>query len=133
MTMSVLPIRAFASRPSATPEQQLAAYKGAKRVLLVFSPKGDDSQFKEQQTRWATEQAAFADYELVVLPVFTADERVAPLAKRFGIAPGAFAVVLVGKDGNEAYKAAKPIDAKELYRRIDVMPMRRAEVLERSR
>ena len=129
-TMAIAPLSAA---PDGTPYQQLAGHKNAKRVLLVFAPGESDARFRDQQKRWVGEQAAFADYALVVLPAFTTQKSAAPLAERYGIKPGAFAVLLIGKDGNEAYRSEKPVDAKEFYRRIDQMPMRRAEVRERSR
>ncbi len=130
--VAIAPISSSAVTPIMSLEQQLAGYKSSKRVLLVFAPAADDARFQAQRARWNSEKGAFVDYELVVLPAFTTEEA-APLAKRYGIKPGAFAVLLIGKDGNEAYRSEVLVEAKDLYRRIDAMPMRRAEVRERSR
>ena len=48
--------------------------------------------------------------------------------KKHGIDANGFAVVLIGKDGHDAFHAAKPVPAAVLYGVIDAMPMRRAEI-----
>jgi len=55
------------------------------------------------------------------------------LLRRFAIAEGAFAVVLVGKDGHQAFRSAQPVTAEDLCARIDAMPMRREELRRRGR
>ena len=50
------------------------------------------------------------------------------VAKKYGVDPRTFAVVLIGKDGHDAFRAARPVKPEALYGVIDAMPMRRAEV-----
>ena len=45
-----------------------------------------------------------------------------------GVAPGSFAVVLLGKDGGVKRNDSKPIDPTVLFKTIDTMPMRRQEM-----
>ena len=57
-------------------------------------------------------------------------EGVAPftLAKKYNVDAKSFAVVLIGKDGHDAFRAARPVKPETLYGVIDAMPMRRAEM-----
>lgn len=118
--------------PSAT-DQSLAAHKDKSRVLLVFAPTDKDSSYVEQGKLWQGEKAGFDERQLVVVPVL-ADKKMAAgdtpvaLEKKYGIDAKTFAVVLLGKDGHDAYRAAKPVKAAALYEVIDAMPMRRAEM-----
>lgn len=51
---------------------------------------------------------------------------------RFGIERGAFAAVLVGKDGGEKFRSEEPVPAEKLFGLIDAMPMRRQEIQARD-
>ena len=55
----------------------------------------------------------------------------ASLRSRFHVAPGTFAVVLVGKDGGEKFRATHPVSAAELTTLVDAMPMRQQEMRRR--
>jgi hypothetical protein len=41
---------------------------------------------------------------------------------------GAFAAVLVGRDGGEKLRSAEPVPAEKLFDLIDAMPMRQREM-----
>ncbi len=114
------------------PTRTLAGYRGKNRVLVVFAASGRDPGFVAQNRLWEHEQAGFADRALVTLPVFAAARRSAPLAGKYGVIPGRFTVILVGKDGREAFRSEQPVSANDLYSRIDAMPMRRAEMREKA-
>lgn len=43
-----------------------------------------------------------------------------------------FAVVLIGRDGGEKFRAGEPVSAAELFARVDEMPMRRRELRDRE-
>ena len=128
--MCSVPLPLSAREAKAKP---LASYRHKNRVLLVFASGHKDASYQEQMKLWQNEKAGFEDRQLVIVSVLadgqgnTADEP-ATLVKRFGVAPDAFKVVLVGKDGHNAYGSAKPIPADTLYGRIDAMPMRREEM-----
>ena len=117
----------------AAPEKLLAQYRDKNRVLLVFAPTLPDPAYAEQTRLWKNEKAGFEDRQLVVVPVL-ADvkivEGVAPstLAKRYNVDAKSFAVVLIGKDGHDAFRAVRPVKPEALYAVIDAMPMRRAEM-----
>ena len=110
------------------PTRALTGYRGRNRVLLVFAASGRDPDYLAQRRLWEPERAGFADRDLVTLPVFAAARRSRALAGKYGVNPDHFAVVLVGKDGHEAFRSERPVPAGDLYARIDAMPMRRDEM-----
>jgi hypothetical protein len=74
--------------------------------------------------------AAFRDRDLLTLDSFE-DGPTGEVARReLGIGRGAFAVVLVGKDGGEKLRSTEPLRSRDLLDRIDAMPMRRREMRE---
>ena len=132
LTLSPLAAATAQQEPSAT-DQPLAAYKNKNRVLLVFAPTEKDAAYVEQGKLWQGEKAGFSERQLVVVPVLADGKKVAgdtpaALEKKYGVDAKAFAVVLLGKDGHDAYRATKPVKAAALYEVIDAMPMRRAEM-----
>ena len=54
------------------------------------------------------------------------------MGERFGVEPGTFAALLVGKDGAVKHRSAEPVEPGELYALVDAMPMRRREMRERG-
>ena len=50
------------------------------------------------------------------------------LRTRYGVKPGQFRVLLIGKDGHVASGSSSPIRLHELTEQIDRMPMRRDEM-----
>ena len=114
-------------------DKPLSAYRDKNRVLLVFAPTAQDAALLEQNRLWQNEKPGFDERQLVVVPVLadarkpTAGEPPGALAKKLGVDAKTFAVVLIGKDGRDAYRSARPVGASALYGVIDAMPMRRAE------
>ena len=62
----------------------------------------------------------------------TSVEHAAWAWERYGVEPGRFAAVLVGKDGTVKHRSDKPVEPDGLYALIDEMPMRRREMRERG-
>ena len=98
------------------PTRTLAGYRGRNRVLLVFAASGRDPAYVAQRQLWEREEAGFADRDLVTLPIFAAARRSAPLAGKYGVTPGRFAVVLIGKDGHEAFRSEQPVEGRGAVR-----------------
>ncbi len=133
VSLTIFPFAASAQQDGGAADKPLASYKDKNRVLLVFAPTDKDPAYVEQGKLWQGEKAGFDDRQLVVVPVLADAKKVAgdvpaALEKRYAIDAKAFTVVLLGKDGHDAYRAAKPLKAGALYEVIDAMPMRRAEV-----
>ena len=116
----------------------LTRYRDKNRVLLVFTPDTRAAAYTRQTALWDGEKAGFAERQLVVVPVPADAQSVegttpALLARRYGVKAGEFAVVLLGKDGHDAFHADKPVRAQTLYEIIDAMPMRRDEMRQQAR
>ena len=108
----------------------LAAYRDKQRVLLLFAPTERDATYQVQRKLWKGEEAGFKERQLVVLHLFADSKPDTPevLGKRFGVDPQIFNVILIGKDGHNAYQSKEPVTADFLFHRIDAMPMRREEM-----
>lgn len=136
LAMTLLPLTAPAQDAGA--DKPLGAYRDKNRLLLLFAPTAQDPAYLEQTKLWQGEKTGFDDRQLVTIPVLAdarkpvAAESPAALAKKFGVDPKTFAVVLVGKDGHDAYRSPKPVPAATLYGVIDAMPMRRAEMRQQA-
>lgn len=113
----------------ASPEAALASHRGRERVLVVVAPSAEDHRYVEQRKLWSGTEQGCAERDLVILPVLgDAGE----LATKLALEPRGFDVVLVGKDGHAASKSTEPVSAAAIFAQIDAMPMRRAEIRERS-
>ena len=111
-------------------QDPLAVYRDKNRVLLLFAPTERDAGYKAQSKLWKGEEAGFKERQLVVLYLLADSKPTTPevLAKRCGVDPQTFNVVLIGKDGHAAYQSKDPVTAEALFHRIDAMPMRREEM-----
>ncbi len=107
------------------------AMRWHRRILLIAAPGPQDPQAIAQKrilSDW-TSQAADRDLALVELSgtrVTGLADPASALQRRYGITPGRFEVLLIGKDGTVALRSAQPIPAGRLQSTIDAMPMRRA-------
>ena len=130
MSLALLPL---AAAQDTAADRPLTAYHDKNRVLLVFAPSSQDPAYVEQGKLWQGEKAGFDERQLVVVPVLAdgkkaAGDAPAALEKKYGIDAKAFTVVLLGKDGHDAYRAVRPLKGDALYGVFDAMPMRRAEI-----
>lgn len=133
LVMALLFAPLAASALPDTADKPITSYRDNHRVLLVFAPTAKDPAYIEQGRLWQSEKAGFEERQLVVVPVLADAARAggdtpAALQKKYGVGAGDFAVVLLGKDGHDAYRSAKPVKGASLYEVIDVMPMRKEEM-----
>ena len=116
----------------------LRALKDQARPLLIFARKPDDPQL-EIQVRTIEEHAAEAQERglaVIALPFQSPSPSALQLTpaeaesarRRFGVAPGEFTVILIGKDGGVKLRSSKPISMNKLEETIDAMPMRQEEM-----
>jgi hypothetical protein len=111
----------------------LSAFKDHHRVVVMFAPTSDDPRFTRESGQVAilTRQPTFGSLVVVGVAgdtVIGVSDTAEALRRRFGVAPGGFAVVLVGKDGTAALKSSAVISSQTLAATIDAMPMRREEL-----
>ncbi|WBO83189.1 DUF4174 domain-containing protein [Hymenobacter yonginensis] len=109
----------------------LKASRWQQRVLLLYAPTATDPALLRQREllRGAgpeLEARQLLVRELVGSTLSAADARY--LAQQLGVAPGGFAVVLIGKDGGVKKRATQPLPPASLFATIDAMPMRRQEM-----
>lgn len=117
---------------------KLENLKDEARPLLIFAARPDDPQLEIQLRTLAEHAAATHDRQIVPFalpyrspqptPAKLAEDDVDLLRRRFHVAPGDFAVVLLGKDGGEKLQSSKPLSMDRLSAVIDAMPMRREEM-----
>jgi monofunctional biosynthetic peptidoglycan transglycosylase len=110
------------------PAPQLSAYAWSARPLVVVADGPGDPRLLRQLARVATHRAGFDERQMALVVVDRAGP--ASSALRTAVeAPGeGFAVRLVGKDGGVKAATAEAASLRELFARIDAMPMRQAEV-----
>lgn len=129
----------------AQPSSVLDRLRDQHRPVIVFGPSADDPRVVRQGHAWVgpLPEAGIKDRDIAVVnvhgeaggdvagkPIGAAE--VAQLRSAFGVEPGEFAVVLVGRDGGEKDRWAEPVSAQEIFGHVDAMPMRQREVEDRG-
>jgi len=99
----------------------LTQYLGRNRILLVFTPSASDARFEAQNELFEKRRTDLEERNILVL------EEVKTRCQ-FRVSKEDFAVILIGKDGNEKHRwtGVAPID--QIDHRVDRMPMRRSEM-----
>ncbi|MFO8024301.1 DUF4174 domain-containing protein [Thiohalophilus sp.] len=118
---------------------QLSDYEWQNRPLLLFAPDSDDPRLQQTRTRLDQHRCELDDRQ-IILGEFVAQgqsrladkpvtsKTAAELRERYGIEPGRFAVILIGKDGGEKYRLYEVPDLDGIFALIDGMPMRQNEM-----
>ena len=119
------------SHAADTAPQSLSGYRDKNRVLLVFAPSASDARYRKQIELLRGNDSGLKERDLLRFNLFESGGTA--LQRHYGIRPGQFRVLLIGKDGNTAYTAVRPVVPSDLFRRIDRMPMRRNEMRRRGR
>lgn len=129
------PLLRAQSEATAKENDPLTTYLGKSRVVLIFAPTQDDPNLVKQLAD-LNDKAGLNERDLIVLPVLADDKAAGKslpyLQTKFNGGKATFSLVLVGKDGNDAYQSSDPIEAKTLYAKIDAMPMRKQEAKEKK-
>ena len=119
----------------------LDAHRGEHRLLLIFAASSRDENLARQDRLLEGSGDGDAARDLVLCDLLEdgsgsfGGETVSPgeaaeARERFGVEPGRFTVLLVGKDGTVKHRSREPVEPGELYALIDAMPMRRREMRE---
>ena len=116
-----------------------ADHKWTHRLLYVFAPSDDHPDLVAQRQMATGFVEGFRERDLLFVSVIergTSEVEgramdaasAAELRETYGIEPGGFAVVLVGKDGTAKRRSAAPVPIEALFEQIDGMPMRQREI-----
>ena len=117
----------------------LQRYAWNARLLVVVADNAEDADFVTQKADIAANADGYRDRDLVVF-LFAGEKLVATqpqqdidldgtaMRKRLRLPQSGFATALIGLDTGVKLRSAEPIDACELFREIDGMPMRRQEI-----
>jgi hypothetical protein len=114
--------------PAVAGAESLAGLRWKERALVVFAADRSDPDFAAQRRIFDKAGAGNRERDLVLIEAVGNEPAAQDLRRRFGIAPGVFRAVLVGKDGGAKLSEARPIPAERLNETIDAMPMRQDEM-----
>jgi len=108
----------------------ISQMKWERRVLVVSASTAEEPALAEQHrilAGWKTSAAArdLTVVEIVGDTVRGAGDSAAALRRKYHL-PATFTAILIGKDGGEKLRSAKPLPAAALEATIDAMPMRKA-------
>ncbi len=124
LTLGVAPMPALTLAQS-----DLSQYRNKNRLLLVFAPSRSDPRWQTQNTLLAKSAAGFQERDLLRFDYLEhGGNKGAALRTRYGVKPGQFRTLLIGKDGHVASGSYSPVRLHELTEQIDRMPMRREEM-----
>lgn len=141
LALTVLPAFAQPDRAAMTFDE--TEHRWTHRLLYVFAPSDEHPDFLAQRQMATGHDAGFQERDLLFITLLERGESAVDgqamdaasaerLRERHDVEPGAFAVILVGKDGTEKRRAGQPVPVEEVFAQIDGMPMRQREMRERN-
>lgn len=113
------------------------------RVILIFAQSTANPLYQQQQKLLQANEEELDDRDLVVYSLFK-QKAIKPggevmtrkwaeqLSKKYNRAKKTFFFVLLGKDGGMKLLSDEVVEMEQLFGLIDSMPMRRAEMKEKS-
>lgn len=126
LTLAVL---AAGVLPSAAAPADLSQYRDKNRLLLVFAPSKADPRWQKQNSLLAESTAGFKERGLLRFDYLENEKSDrAVLRGHYGVKPGQFRVLLIGKDGHVASSGPTPLSLQALTEQVDRMPMRQEEM-----
>ena len=110
-------------------QTDLSRYRGKNRLLLIFAPSKADPRWQVQNALLVGSAADFKERDLLRFDFLEqGGDKNASLRTHYGVRPGQFRVLLIGKDGHVASGEPTPRKLSTLTEQIDKMPMRREEM-----
>ncbi|MDH4264463.1 MAG: DUF4174 domain-containing protein [Deltaproteobacteria bacterium] len=121
----------------------LNAYRWRNRLLMVFSPAQDEPNYQSFIKEVQVQRNGLRDRDVLVLEILEKGESrlgKSPLKKdsavflreQFGIPPGYFCILLIGKDGEEKRRWESMGGLGVIFSVVDAMPMRQRELKVKS-
>jgi len=120
----------------------LNVYRWKNRLLMVFSSSPDDANYRSLIKEMQDQRNGLKDRDILLFEVFEKGQSRLDgsplkkdsadlLRKQFGIRPGQFCTILIGKDGEEKRRWESMVGFGVIFSVIDAMPMRQREMKER--
>jgi hypothetical protein len=106
----------------------LAGLRWKSRVIVLVAPSSQDGELRTQRNYLEAASSGMFDRNVVLMEAVGDGQQARQLRKRLAVDDSTFRMVLVGKDGNTAFASNDPVPAKDIFGRIDAMPMRRDEM-----
>ena len=117
----------------------LSAYQWKNRLLFLFATSEEDPSYLSLKKEIEHQAMEVLDRDLLIAHVLEKGEgrlgkvrlnsgQALSLRKHLSVPPGQFMVILIGKDGGEKFRQDRNVELKEIFKIIDVMPMRRQEM-----
>ncbi len=116
----------------------LSSYQWQNRLLLIFSPKGEDQAFTLQVEELLAKQKELQERDLLLFYIYE-DRVILPdetvlgsidaqnLRQHYMMPEKETATLLIGKDGTEKLRSRDLLTTQRLFSTIDAMPMRQRE------
>ena len=122
----------------------LNVYRWKNRLLMVFTSFQDDPNYQSLTKEMQGQQYGLQDRDILVFEILEKGESrlgnfplkkdsADLLRKQFGIRPGQFCTILIGKDGEEKRRWESRVGLGVIFSVVDAMPMRQREMNERDK
>ena len=142
-TLLLLMVVTMATQAGGQDKIRLKDYQWKNRLILVFSPSSEDTGYKALENDIAVQAEEIIDRDILVFHILeTGEIKLGKsslqtgagdyLRRNFSISPGAFTVLLIGKDGGVKLRSEGRVELDEIFSLIDTMPMRQREMREKS-
>jgi hypothetical protein len=122
----------------------LNVYRWKNRLLIIFSPYQGDPDYQSFMKEVQDEKNGVRDRDILVIEILEAGQSRSGsfplkndsadfLREYFGIHPGQFCILLIGKDGEEKRRWETMVGLEVIFSVVDAMPMRQKEMKEKSK
>ncbi len=132
--LALLPV----ARAQTPPLSSLDSLRDRARPLLLFAPRPNDPQLRIQLRNLQHAAPAVTERDIIPIAILAGTpsptevtlttNAAAALRRTLHIPIQGFTVILIGKDGGEKLRSARPISIQHLLDTIDAMPMRKDEM-----
>lgn len=122
--------------------QNIASHQWENRVLLVLTDDTDTTTFQNQIKEFQAHENGLTDRKLIVYQIKKHSYTVglkdeawqdsSKLYKTYKTAKGPFEIILIGLDGGIKLRQSHRLNCEELFKTIDVMPMRKEELRDKK-
>lgn len=96
----------------------------SERQLLIFGVQKNTALVQQQIQLLSQETKEVNERSIRITVIHKDDARV----RKYCINPDQFTVLLIGKDNTEKFRSNSVLPSEQLFRIIDTMPMRKAEM-----